>query len=55
MITYVGPGQKGSVGDVKLEVILLEGRTASRGLVLARLAQVSVVPANDRSKSVCCR
>ena len=46
----LGPGQKGGVGDVELEAVGLEGRAAGRGLVLARLAQIRVVPAKDRSK-----
>ena len=44
MVTYIGPGQKGGVGDVKLEAIGLEGRAAGRGLVLASLAKIRVVP-----------
>ena len=47
MVTYIGPGQKGGVGDVKLEAVGLEGRAAGRGLVLASLAQIRVVPACD--------
>ena len=48
LITYLGPGQEGGVGDVELEPLVLEGRAARRRLVLAHLAQIGVVP--DKKK-----
>ena len=44
----LGPGQEGGVGDVELVPLLLEGRAARRRLVLAHLAQISVVPDDER-------
>ena len=49
MVTmYLGPGQEGGVGDVELVPLFLEGRAARRRLVLADLAQISVVPDEGR-------
>ena len=47
--TYLGPGQEGGVGDVELVPLFLEGRAARRRLVLAHLAQISVVPNEGES------
>ena len=48
IIMYLGPGQEGGVGDVELVPLFLEGRAARRRLVLAHLAQISVVPDDER-------
>ena len=48
IIMYLGPGQEGGVGDVELVPLFLEGRAARRRLVLAHLAQISVVPDEER-------